>query len=176
MSEKTPAFTFKILLLGDGAVGKTSLVRRFCHDTFSQNYLMTIGMEPSQRYVTLDGRYLCLSLWDIAGQKSFKRLREMFYRGAKGSLVTFDLTRRDTFDGVANWVEEAKKKSKDQIFILVGNKNDLVDQRKVTMNEAKEKAKDLGFTDYIETSAKTGELVPEAFNTMGKIILKSVTK
>ncbi|MFV2014953.1 MAG: Rab family GTPase [Candidatus Heimdallarchaeota archaeon] len=165
------SYTFKILLLGDGAVGKTALVHRFVHNKFQKAYLMTIGMEPYSRYETIDGTKICYSLWDIAGQDRFKVMRGMFFRGAMGSLVTFDLTRRESFNNASNWIKEAKEESPDQIFILVGNKNDLEDLREISTEEGRAKATELGAIDYIETSALTGTNVAEAFKKIGKTLI-----
>ena len=164
-------FTFKILLLGDGAVGKTALVHRFVHGKFQKAYLMTIGMEPYSRYETIEGQKICYSLWDIAGQDRFKVMRGMFFRGAMGSLVTFDLTRRPSFENTLTWVKEAKQESPDQVFVLVGNKNDLEDMREVSTEEGRARAEDMGAIDYIETSALTGENVAEAFRKIGKELI-----
>lgn len=165
------SYTFKILLLGDGAVGKTALVQRFVHGKFQKAYLMTIGMEPYSRYETINGTKICYSLWDIAGQDRFRVMRGMFFRGAMGALVTFDLTRRSTYENVGNWIEEAKKESPDALFILVGNKNDLEDLREVSPEEGKALAEKLNCIDYIETSALTGENVAEAFYKIGETLL-----
>ena len=116
--------TFKILLLGDGAVGKTAVVRRFVHNKFESSYLMTIGMEPYTRYETINGISICYSLWDIAGQDKFKIMRKIFFKGANGSILVFDLTRRESFENVDKWFSESKDEAKDQLIILVGNKND----------------------------------------------------
>lgn len=171
MSRKVE-YNFKILLLGDAAVGKTSLVQRFVHGKFQQEYLLTIGMEPYSKYETVESHELCYTLFDIAGSQQFTRLRSMFYKGAKGSLVVFDLTRRETFNDIGKWISDAKKGSPDQKFILVGNKNDLDDDREISEKEAKKKAKDLGCIQYIETSAKTGENVAGAFNKLGEELLQ----
>ncbi|MHA2090823.1 MAG: GTP-binding protein [Candidatus Kariarchaeaceae archaeon] len=171
MSKKNPDFTFKILLLGDGGVGKTSLVQRFVHDRFTKEYLHTIGMQPSQKYMTVDNKFLCLSIFDIAGDKSFKGLRELFYRGARGSLVTFDLTDKGSFNNAEKWLKEAKSKSKNQHFILVGNKNDLKN-RAVSAEDGKTLAKKLKCSDYIETSALNGDFVDKAFTLLGETILR----
>ena len=169
-------FTFKILLLGDGAVGKTALVHRFVHGKFQKAYLMTIGMEPYSRYETIDGQKICYSLWDIAGQDRFKVMRGMFFRGAMGSLVTFDLTRRPSFENTKTWIKEATQESPDQVFILVGNKVDLEDMREVSTEEAKKMSVELGAVDYIETSALNGDNVAEAFHKIGKDLLDRRTK
>ncbi len=164
--------TFKILLLGDGAVGKTSVVRRFVHKKFDASYLMTIGMEPYTRYETINGISICYSLWDIAGQEKFRSMRRIFLQGASGTLLVFDITRRESFDNIAKWHEESMKEEPDQKVILVGNKNDLKDKRKIKFHEGVEKSNELGCIDYIETSALTGEKVEEAFILLGEILLQ----
>ncbi len=152
-------------------MGKTALVHRFVHDKFASAYLMTIGMEPYSRYETIDGVKIVYSLWDIAGQDRFKVMRQMFFRGAMGALVTFDLTRKDSFTNTVNWINEAKSESPDLLFILVGNKNDLEDQRMISTAVGESKAKELGAIGYIETSALTGTNVAEAFRKIGKKLL-----
>ena len=164
-------YTFKILLLGDGAVGKTALVHRFVHDRFNKAYLMTIGMDPYSRYETIDGKKICYSLWDIAGQDRFKSMRGMFFRGAMGSLVTFDLTREESFKNVENWINEAKSESPNQLFILVGNKADLEDDRAITTAEGHALADKIGAIEYIETSELTGASVSQAFRKIGSTLL-----
>ncbi|MCH8908663.1 MAG: GTP-binding protein [Candidatus Heimdallarchaeota archaeon] len=166
-------YTFKILLLGDGAVGKTALVHRFVHGKFQKAYLMTIGMEPYSRYETINNQKICYSLWDIAGQDRFKVMRGMFFRGAMGSLVTFDLTRRESFNNATNWINEAKAESPNQLWILVGNKNDLEDMREIPTDEGQAKADELGAISYIETSALKGTNVAEAFHLIGKTLLET---
>ena len=125
-------YTFKILLLGDPAVGKTSLVQRFLHGKFTKDYITTVGMEPYNRYQEINGSNVLLNLWDIAAGTLFTSIRNLFFKGAKGALIVFDLTRRDTFENVEVWLEEVGKFSPDLKFILVGNKNDLRNDRVVS--------------------------------------------
>ncbi|MFV2015553.1 MAG: Rab family GTPase, partial [Candidatus Heimdallarchaeota archaeon] len=132
VSNKDFQHTFKVLILGDAAVGKSSLVQRFVHGKFERQYLMTIGMEPYTRFEEINGTKICYSLWDIAGEDKFKVMRKMFFQGAAGSLVAFDLTRRESFDNLKNWITEASIVSPNQTIIVVGNKNDLEDQREVS--------------------------------------------
>lgn len=167
--------TFKILILGDAAVGKSSLVQRFIHGKFERQYLMTIGMEPYTRFEEINGTKICYSLWDIAGEDKFKVMRKMFFHGAAGSLVAFDITRKESFDKVDTWISEAKNVAPNQSIVLVGNKNDLEDQRVITTEEGKATAARLECIDYIETSALTGDHVAEAFNTIGKNLLNKYT-
>lgn len=163
--------TFKVLLLGDGATGKTSTVRRYVHNKFDASYLMTIGMEPYTRYETVKGVSICYSLWDIAGQKKFEGMRKVFFKGANASLVVFDLTRKETFDNVNIWVEESRSEASDQVILLIGNKNDLVDRREVSQEEGEAKAKEVGAEGYVETSALTGENIEDAFVFLAEKLL-----
>ncbi len=176
MVNKEPAFTFKILLLGDGRVGKTSLVNRFVRNTFTKSYLHTIGMEPSFHNLTIDNTDIALQIFDIAGEQSFSKLREMFYRGARGGLITFDLTRKETLTTIVDWHKEVSSKTKGGKYILVGNKNDLPQQREVSEKDALEVVKKLKMLDYIETSALTGDHVASAFTKLGTLILQEVKK
>ncbi len=162
-----PLFNFKILILGEPAVGKTSLVKRFVHATFTKDYLLTIGVEPYIKYAKVRKKQIAYTIFDVAGQKAFNPMRKMFYTGSKGTIIVFDLTRRETFDKVETWLTDVKKVSSDQHFILVGNKVDLKKQRKVKKSEANKLAKKLNFGVYIETSALTGTQVDQAFNKLG---------
>lgn len=167
--------TFKVLLLGDGATGKTSVVRRFVHEKFAKEYLETIGMEPYTQYESIDGTEVSFSVWDIAARENFKPLRNFFYKGAKGALIVVDLTRKETLENVGNWVEEALSFAQDQFFILVGNKSDLTDQIEISDAELQKAADDLPqCIGYIKTSALTGVNVKDAFISLGRRIKKKV--
>ena len=137
---KQPDYNFKILLLGDAAVGKTSLVQRFVHDRFDSSYLMTIGMEPSEKLVDLnDGTRVALSIWDLAGQERFQLIRHTFYTGAKAALLVYDLTRASTLKNVQKWSKEfVDNCGKDVVKVLVGNKEDLKNQIAVSKKECTE--------------------------------------
>ncbi|MHA2250936.1 MAG: Rab family GTPase [Candidatus Kariarchaeaceae archaeon] len=165
---------FKILILGDPGVGKSSLVRRFVHGKFQAQYLMTIGMEPYSKYETINDVKVCYAIWDIAGADSFKIMHRIYFQGAVGSVVVFDLTRRESFDKVDDWIQNARNSAPNQLIILFGNKNDLED-RQVTNEEAFEKAKKLNCINYFETSALTGENVDPAFNNLGSKLLDRYT-
>ncbi|MCY3411047.1 MAG: GTP-binding protein [Candidatus Heimdallarchaeota archaeon] len=166
MSSKNVVYNFKILLLGEPAVGKTSLVKRFVHSTFTKDYILTVGVEPYIKYEKVKNKPIAFTIFDVAGQKQFNMMRKMFYNGAKGTLFVFDLTRKDTFDAIPGWLEDVKLISPNQEFILVGNKSDLKD-RKIKKAEGEALASKLGFVKYIETSALTGKFVNEAFMDLG---------
>ena len=161
---KESSFIFKVLLIGEAAVGKTSLTLKFVHGKFKSDYLLTVGMEPYSKYVKVGNDIVTLSIWDIAGQQRFDVFRTMFFRGAKAALLVFDLTRPATLAKLQDWYEDLiKNAGKDVLTILVGNKNDLVDLRSVPKKDALAFAKKIKALAYIETSAKTGDNVDESF-------------
>ncbi len=162
---------FKVLILGDPAVGKSSIVQRFVHGKFSADYLMTIGMEPYSRYETIREKRICYAIWDIAGSDNFKVMQSIYFQGAVGSILVFDITRRESFDNIDKWISDARKNAPQQLSILVGNKNDLDNQRQITQEEGFEKVKKLKFINYIETSALTGENVAPGINFLGTKLL-----
>jgi len=170
-------YTFKILLLGDPAVGKTSLVQRFLHGKFTKDYITTVGMEPYNHYLDLEDKKILLNLWDIAAGSLFTSIRNLFFKGAKGALIAFDLTRRDTFENIEVWFDEVSKFSPNLKFILVGNKNDLREDRVVYRREGNQKAREIdSCIGYIETSALTGMRVEEAFMKMAEDLYKVNSK
>jgi len=167
-----PSYRFKILLLGDPAVGKTSLINKFIQGRFEVDYKATIGVDIMSKTVYVDGFEIKLSLWDIAGQDKFRFFRNVFYRGASGAILVFDLTRLSSFTNLDNWVKELNEYVKDKIpLIIIGNKLDLISTRAVKTLEAKGFAEKLE-APYLETSAKTGLGVNESFTTISKIIFK----
>jgi len=171
------AYQFKVILIGAGAVGKTSLVRRFIEGTFSKSYKMTIGVDFMTKAVTLKTEELVkLTIWDIGGQQRFKVLRRGFYNGSHGALVVFDLSRADTYVEMRKWLKEMKQFAGGDVpFLLIGNKLDLIEQVGEVINrkEAMEFAENEG-SIYIETSAKTGNNVESAFVGLTNKMVKNL--
>lgn len=159
-------YVFKVILTGPAAVGKTSLLQRFVHNKFSESYSLTIGVDFLSKQVEIENSEVArLTIWDIGGQKRFEFMRSKFYNGANGALLVFDLTREKTFDQVKESLEVLRREAgKDVNFILVGNKADLIESvgRVIDQDKARSFAEDQG-SFYIETSAKTGKRVEEAF-------------
>jgi small GTP-binding protein len=165
--DRDSSFIFKVLLIGEAAVGKTSLTLKFVQGKFKSDYILTVGMEPYSKYVKLGKDMATLSIWDIAGQQRFDVFRTMFFRGAKAALLVFDLTRPATLTKLEEWHDDLLKNAgSDVIKILVGNKNDLVDFRSVSKKDALTFAKKIKALTYIETSAKTGDNVDESFQAI----------
>ena len=178
MSKVQPDYNYKILLLGSAAVGKTSLVQRFIHDRFDSSYLMTIGMEPSEKHVVLeDGTRVALSIWDLAGQERFRFIRHTFYKGAKAALLVYDLTRAATLKEVQKWDKEFTDNcGKEVIKVLVGNKEDLKNQIAISKKESEELHKKIKSHYHIRTSALTGNHVEEAFTKIAQLLVEQSKK
>ncbi|MHA2398002.1 MAG: GTP-binding protein [Promethearchaeota archaeon] len=164
---KSGEYAFKLILGGEGGVGKTSMVHRFVEDSFQTDYKSTIGtsiMKKECDFAGLDSRVRFV-IWDLAGQAQFKRVRQSYLANAEAGILVYDVTRRETFDNLESWYKEAKDVTPSISLILVGNKIDLVEDRVVTKEEGEEMAKNLSLS-YIETSAKTGENINDAFKML----------
>ncbi|MHA1409958.1 MAG: GTP-binding protein [Candidatus Odinarchaeia archaeon] len=173
MSEKTPLkFVFKVIVVGDGAVGKTCLTLTFVKKEFKSEYIPTLGVDIYTKDFKLGETEVTLIIWDIAGQEKFELLRKQYYKGAQGALLVFDLTREQTFYDIDVWHRDLVDNCGEQIpIILLANKADISDKRAVSKEQVELLAKKLG-TEYFETSAKTGENVDKAFFLLLKKIIK----
>lgn len=170
-------YLLKIVCVGSGSVGKTSLIRQYVEGKFSSEYIPTIGIDISTKKTVISdiiGSFkVKLILTDTAGQEFFGSLRPTYYRGASGVIMVFDLTDSSSFDAIEEWQDEVIKHTKKENieFILVGNKKDLFDKRIISTDEI-EKLRLRRNLDYFETSAKTGLNVSTAFKSLVKNILK----
>ncbi len=165
-----PKYIIKITLLGEKNVGKTSLVYRYIENKFRESYKATLGVNLLKKDMEVDGNGVSAQIWDLGGQESFRSLRKLYLEGANGALVMFDLTDRKTFDKLNEWVESFKEIRGKQPIVLIGNKSDLENQRKITDTEARNYAKKNNM-ELMLTSAKTGQNVEEAFIKLTKRIL-----
>ncbi|MFX1398545.1 MAG: GTP-binding protein [Promethearchaeota archaeon] len=164
-------YHFKLILIGPGSVGKTSLLNRFVHDHFSQSYQMTMGVDFLNKKLTFEEDEVTLTIWDVGGQDRFKAMRTTYYSGTGGAMLVFDLTRPNTFEKIKNtWYPELTKFCGNNIpFLLIGNKVDLIKDVGSTIKE--EKARIFAETKnsiYIKTSAKSGQMVEDAFLSLTK--------
>jgi len=166
-SPEKGSYTFKFIIVGDHEVGKTSLIRKYVENKFLTDYRATIGLNVLAHSFEFQGNSLNLTLWDVGAQVFFKRFRKIYYSGAEAAFIVYDLTKRSTFENIKTWYQELTEFIEDREIpvILVGNKLDLKDQRAVTREEGLELANNLSpdGVSYIETSAKNGENVGDAF-------------
>jgi len=171
-----------VVVVGDGGVGKTSMVLRYCENTFKENYIMTIGSNFSTKQVDLEeypNFIVKLQLWDLAGQKHFSFVRPPFYRGASGILYVFDLTRRSSFSNLISWKNEVEKViGESKPCVLVGNKLDRANggTREVSTSEGEALKNEMGSLSYYEGSAKDGTSIEEIFTNITLAILKNTQK
>ena len=168
-------FVFKIVIIGDAAVGKTSLINRFVENSFSEDYRATLGANIVRKDVNLDNTKVRLIMWDLAGQEKYRVVRSMYFQGCEGALLVYDVTRYHTLDNINNkWLKDYKKHVKKKgAFILIGNKTDLEGQVVIPTERGKELATKIKASHFIETSAKLGENIEEAFSLLVNQILSN---
>jgi len=162
---------FKVVLLGEGCVGKTSLMLRYVQKQFNDKHLTTIQASFLQKKLTVDGVRVNLAIWDTAGQEKFHALGPIYYRDSNGAILVYDITDRDSFDRVQNWVKELRKMLGEGIVLVIaGNKCDLERQRVVSLEEAEAYAKTVG-AEHFSTSAKMDKGVSELFLQLTKLLM-----
>ena len=165
-------YLFKVLLIGNSSVGKSSLLLRFVDNQWSDLFVPTIGVDFKIRTMEIDNKNVKLQIWDTAGQERFKNITASYYRGAHGIFVVYDISDTESFKNINNWLIEIENNANKNVYkILVGNKCDLEDKRTVSYQEGKELAETYGM-QFIETSAKSNTNVDEAFHLLGKEVMK----
>jgi len=168
------AYLFKYIIIGDTGVGKSCLLLQFTDKRFQPVHDLTIGVEFGARMITIDNRQVKLQIWDTAGQESFRSITRSYYRGAAGALLVYDITRRETFNHVTIWLQDARQHANENMTImLVGNKSDLEHRRAVSTDEGEKFARENGLL-FLETSAKTAANVEEAFNRTAQQIYEKI--
>lgn len=176
-------YILKVIALGEAAVGKTSLTYRYASDRFDDDYRMTLGMNLVTKNIQLEyeGEHISiqLSIWDTGGQSSFAPLLPMYYRGALGALIVYDLTKEKTFNTLDKWIADVKKHCGEIPLVILGNKKDLVDEIEVATSAGEEKLKEIenrwaSPVFFYETSAKEDISVNESFSTLARKILEIV--
>ncbi|CAN6672589.1 GTP-binding protein Ypt1p [Trichomonascus vanleenenianus] len=178
---RTWDFIAKIVMIGDSACGKSSLTIRLTDDRFSDVHDVTIAAEIGSKIIAVgepvDGRqhYMKLQIWDTAGQEHFRAVTRSYFRNAAGCILVYDVTRRQTLENAKMWLRDIRELANEDISIcLVGNKSDLEDQRQVPAEEARQWAEENGIEHFVETSAKTGHRVVEAYTEVAQQIHTSI--
>ncbi|PIA51548.1 hypothetical protein AQUCO_01100419v1 [Aquilegia coerulea] len=167
-------YLFKFIIIGDTGVGKSCLLLQFTDQRFQPVHDLTIGVEFGAKMVTINNRPIKLQIWDTAGQEAFRSITRSYYRGAAGALLVYDITRRETFNHLANWLEDARQHANPNMAItLIGNKCDLSHRRAVSREEGEQFAKENGLI-FMEASARTSQNVNEAFTRTAEKILQNI--
>jgi len=170
------AYLFKYIIIGDTGAGKSCLLLQFTDKRFQPVHDLTIGVEFGARMVTIDNRQIKLQIWDTAGQESFRSITRSYYRGAAGALLVYDISRRETFQHLTRWLEEARSNGNENMTImLIGNKCDLEHRRQVSPEEGQKFAKQHDLM-FLETSAKTARNVEEAFLKPAEAIYQKIQR
>uniref|UniRef100_A0A6M2DM91 Ras-related protein Rab-35 n=1 Tax=Xenopsylla cheopis TaxID=163159 RepID=A0A6M2DM91_XENCH len=162
---------FKLLIIGDSGVGKSSLLLRFADNTFSGSYITTIGVDFKIRTVEIDGQRVKLQIWDTAGQERFRTITSTYYRGTHGVIVVYDVTSGESFANVKRWLVEIDQNCEVVNRVLVGNKNDAPERKVVVTEDAQRFADQMGI-QLFETSAKDNINVEEMFMNVTKQVLR----
>jgi len=165
--------SLKILVIGEAGVGKSSLMLRFIEEKFTADILPTVGLDFRVKVLDLKGYSVKLSIWDTAGQERFRNITSAYYRGAHGVVLVYDITSRNSFQCLENWVKEESKHAgeKETLKLVVGNKSDQRSKRRVSTEEGRSWAEEKGFS-FIETSAKDNSGVEAAFSQLVERILQ----
>eukprot|EP01053_Blabericola_migrator_P008303 Blabericola_migrator_1__8302@NODE_430_length_8568_cov_132_492766_g339_i0_p5_GENE_NODE_430_length_8568_cov_132_492766_g339_i0NODE_430_length_8568_cov_132_492766_g339_i0_p5_ORF_typecomplete_len203_score13_70Ras/PF00071_22/3_4e62Roc/PF08477_13/5_4e27Arf/PF00025_21/9_8e20GTP_EFTU/PF00009_27/4_7e09Gtr1_RagA/PF04670_12/2_2e06FeoB_N/PF02421_18/4_5e06SRPRB/PF09439_10/1_6e05RsgA_GTPase/PF03193_16/9RsgA_GTPase/PF03193_16/0_0089MMR_HSR1/PF01926_23/0_0013MnmE_helical/PF12631_7/0_0028Dynamin_N/PF00350_23/45D len=157
---------YKLVFLGEQAVGKTSIITRFMYDTFDANYQATIGIDFLSKTLYMEDRTVRLQLWDTAGQERFRSLIPSYIRDSSAAVVVYDVTNHVSFQNTEKWIQDVRaERGKDVTIALVGNKTDIEESRQVTIEQGQAKAKEFDVI-FMETSAKNGNNVRQLFKEL----------
>ncbi|CAM0951904.1 unnamed protein product [Alopecurus aequalis] len=170
------AYVFKFIVVGDTGVGKSCLLLQFTDKRFQPVHDLTIGVEFGNQMVTIDNKKIKLNIWDTAGQEAFRSLTRTYYRSAAAALLVYDITRRETFNNLAKWLEDVRKEAdgnNNVTVMLVGNKTDLAHRRVVSTEEGEQFAKEHGLA-FIETSARNLHNVDQAFVETATMVYEKI--
>ena len=163
-------YLLKYIIIGDSAVGKSNLLLRFAQNDFKYEYQLTIGVEFGAKNIEINKRRYRLQIWDTAGQENYRSITRAYYKNSVCAILVYDITNRDSFEHISNWIEDCLSQSPKTVFmVLVGNKSDLNEQRKVSLEEGQQMAKNNNMM-FFETSAKSGANVDKIFEQSAKEI------
>ena len=169
-------YLFKYIIIGDPSVGKSNLLMKFAHNKFTDEYQATIGVEFGAKNISFNNQIYRIQIWDTAGQENFRSITRAYYKNSVCAMVVYDITNRDSFEHIQNWIQDVKDQSpKTVLIVLVGNKIDLEENRAVSYDEGSKFATKNGLI-FEETSAKTGQGIEEIFMKSAKEISKQMEK
>ena len=171
--EDAPDYVFKVVLIGDSGVGKSNLMFRFTDDNFKANNVSTVGVDLRVKTINVDNKILRLQLWDTAGQERFRSIMPSYYRGCHAIVYVYSIDNAESLTNLLKWMWEVDENLDEQpVRLIVGSKNDLEKDRKVSFQAGKDFANQKGY-EFVETSAKSGSNVTKLFNTLGLLCMKA---
>ena len=165
----------KLLILGDSAVGKTSMLLKYTDNFFPESHLATIGIEFKTKEIKFNDYLVHLKIWDTAGQERFRAITKSYFRGSNGVIFMYDITKKETFKNVKDWIKDSENNNFGFEKILVGNKIDLEQIREVELKDVEEWAGQKNI-NVLEISAKNGTNVEKCFNELIRLILENKSK
>ena len=166
-------FTFKILLLGDASVGKTSFTKRYCYGVFNPSERLTIGVDFHVKTVRIDKKKIKLQIWDVGGEERFRFLLPTYCLGANAAFLLYDITRPPTLDNLAEWTSIVRQKGGSIPIMLIGSKLDLANtKRQISHDHGIQIAEKNEFIDFMEISSKNNQNIDKAFSDLTKITLQ----
>ena len=173
----TNVLTFKIIVIGDSGVGKTSITNNAVKNKFSENYHSTVGMEIFNLHLKINHKLIKLQIWDTCGQEIYRALIANFYRNSSLAIIVYSIQNRNSFKDVNSWIQELRKNNSEDIkIVLIGNKKDLENNRQVSYEEGAKFLDDNKIIKFYETSAKTGENIQNIFKDIGTILYQNYLK
>ena len=172
MSEEDYDFIFKVLLLGNSDVGKSSIILRYVDQTWSDTFVPTIGVDFKVKTLEVDNKKIKMQIWDTAGQERFRTVISSYFRGSHGLFLIYDITNRDSFKNLENWLSEIEENAnKNVLKFLIGNKCDLENDREIETKEGQDFA-NRNVMQFMETSAKEDKNINEAFEALAKLMME----
>lgn len=168
-------YIFKLTVLGDAEVGKTSIIYRYSENRFIGRYIPTIGIDFSAKLMSLGEYNVNLVIWDLGGQHKYRVLRKHYLEGSRGSILVYDITNRDSFDHINRWFDDVSRHCGRVPCILVGNKADMENERVIASRDGEKLADKLGIK-FIEASAKSGLNVNKAFDSIAKMMINQYVR
>jgi len=167
-------YTFKILLIGPPGVGKRNLTQRYCYNVFDPQDKLTIGVDFHVKTVEIHGKKFKLQIWEVAGEERFRFLLPCYTLGANAAMIVFDITKFKTMDQMSNWIQIIREKSGNIPIMLIGNKLDLEDSRKLKREKGIEIVKEFNLSSYSEISTKTGQNVEKIFEALTESVINNL--
>ena len=166
MENKEYDLLFKLILIGDSCVGKSNILLKYLKNQFNENSKTTIGVEFGTKNIIINNKRIKIQIWDTAGQERYRSITSAYYKGAKGALIVYDITRKNTFDNIDKWITDLKLNGDKNICIIIlGNKSDLIDKREINKNDGIKKA-EMYKIAFLETSALNGDNISKAFDEL----------